>query len=68
MARILVVEDNPDIALACALGHAYGPQPERGVFRTMDGGKSWASIKLDGTTPTSRRTSTPRRRASSSPT
>ena len=27
--------------LACALGHAYGPQPERGVFRTTDGGKTW---------------------------
>jgi len=27
--------------LACALGHAYGPQPERGVFRTADGGKTW---------------------------
>ena len=29
-------------ALVCALGHAYGPQPERGVFRTTDGGKTWA--------------------------
>ena len=28
----------PNIVLACALGHAYGPQPERGVFRTTDGG------------------------------
>ncbi len=27
--------------LACALGHAYGPQPERGVFRTTDGGQTW---------------------------
>ena len=27
--------------LVCALGHAYGPQPERGVFRTTDGGQTW---------------------------
>ena len=30
--------------LACALGHAYGPQPERGVFRTTDGGTSWERV------------------------
>ena len=35
------IRTNPDIVLACALGHAYGPQPERGVFRTTDGGKTW---------------------------
>src|SRR2546427_2084543 len=35
---------NPEIVLACALGHAYGPQPERGVFRTTDGGKSWEKV------------------------
>ena len=29
-------------SLVCALGHAYGPQPERGVFRTTDGGQTWA--------------------------
>ena len=35
---------NPDVVLACALGHAYGPQPERGVFRTTDGGKTWDRV------------------------
>ncbi|MBM3792139.1 MAG: sialidase, partial [Acidobacteria bacterium] len=30
--------------MACALGHAYGPQPERGVFRTADGGKTWTKV------------------------
>src|SRR5258708_39774841 len=30
------------MALVCALGTAYGPQPDRGVFRTSDGGKTWA--------------------------
>ncbi|HXF96053.1 MAG TPA: hypothetical protein VNI61_08105, partial [Gemmatimonadales bacterium] len=42
IARIVVDPRNPDVVLACALGHAYGPQPERGVFRTADGGKTWA--------------------------
>jgi photosystem II stability/assembly factor-like uncharacterized protein len=38
---IVVDPHNSDVVLACALGHAYGPQPERGVFRTADGGKTW---------------------------
>jgi photosystem II stability/assembly factor-like uncharacterized protein len=41
IANVVIDPHNPDIVLACALGHAYGPQPERGVFRTSDGGKSW---------------------------
>jgi photosystem II stability/assembly factor-like uncharacterized protein len=41
IGRIVVNPSNPDVALACALGHAYGPQEERGVFRTVDGGKNW---------------------------
>ena len=40
--RLVIDPKNPDIVLACALGHAYGPQPDRGVFRTTDGGKTWA--------------------------
>ncbi len=39
--RLIVHPKNPDIVLACALGHAYGPQAERGVFRTTDGGRTW---------------------------
>jgi photosystem II stability/assembly factor-like uncharacterized protein len=41
IARVLIDPANPNIVLACALGHAYGPQPERGVFRTTDGGRTW---------------------------
>src|SRR5512143_2140119 len=40
--RLVIDPKNPDVVLACALGHAYGPQQERGVFRTTDGGKTWA--------------------------
>jgi photosystem II stability/assembly factor-like uncharacterized protein len=41
IGKIVIDPQNPDVVLACALGHAYGPQPERGVFRTTDGGKTW---------------------------
>jgi len=42
--RIVVDPTNPDLVLVCALGHAYGPQPERGVFRTEDGGTTWEQV------------------------
>ena len=41
IGRIILHPTNPDIAYACALGRATGPQQERGVFRTTDGGKTW---------------------------
>jgi photosystem II stability/assembly factor-like uncharacterized protein len=44
IANVIVDPRNPDIVLACALGHAYGPQPDRGVFRTTDGGKNWERV------------------------
>ena len=44
IARIVIHPQNPDIVMACALGHAYGPQPERGVFRSADGGATWARV------------------------
>src|SRR6267142_1486077 len=44
IGRVEIDPRNPDVVLACALGHAYGPQPERGVFRTTDGGKTWEKV------------------------
>jgi len=44
IGRIVVHPQNPDVVLACALGHAYGPQPERGVYRTTDGGQTWDRV------------------------
>ena len=44
IARIVIDGKNPDIVLVAAVGHAYGPQPERGVFRTTDGGRSWERV------------------------
>ncbi len=44
IGRVEIDPRNPDVVLACVLGHAYGPQPERGVFRTADGGKTWDKV------------------------
>jgi photosystem II stability/assembly factor-like uncharacterized protein len=42
--RILIHRDNPDIVYAAALGSPWGPNIDRGVFRTTDGGKTWKKI------------------------
>ncbi len=39
--RILVHPRNPDIIWAAALGHLFGPNKERGVYKSTDGGKNW---------------------------
>ena len=44
IGALIVDPDNPDIVLVAALGHAFGPNTERGVFRTTDGGKSWTKV------------------------
>jgi photosystem II stability/assembly factor-like uncharacterized protein len=41
---ILVDPHDPDRVLVAVLGHPYGPNPERGVFRTTDGGKTWHKV------------------------
>jgi len=44
IGRILVDPRDPNKVFVAALGHAYGPNQERGVFRSKDGGKSWQKI------------------------
>src|SRR6266568_8183656 len=44
IARILVDPRNPDIVLVAALGHSFGPNEERGVFRSIDGGRIWKRV------------------------
>jgi photosystem II stability/assembly factor-like uncharacterized protein len=44
IGRILVHPADADTLYVAALGHAYGPNPERGVFRSRDGGRSWAKV------------------------
>jgi len=44
IGRVVVHPTNPDIVYAAALGHTFGPQQERGVFKTTDGGKTWERV------------------------
>lgn len=44
IARVVVDPADPRVAYVAALGHCYGPQPERGVFRTTDGGTTWERV------------------------
>ena len=44
ITTIRVHPTNPDIAYVAAIGHAFGPNPDRGVFRTIDGGATWKKI------------------------
>jgi len=44
IGRVIVNPTNPDIAFVAALGHPYGPNTERGIFRTIDGGKTWEKV------------------------
>lgn len=42
--RVRIHPSNPDIVYAAVLGHIFGPNSERGVYRTVDGGKNWEKI------------------------
>ncbi|KPJ92506.1 MAG: hypothetical protein AMS18_07285, partial [Gemmatimonas sp. SG8_17] len=44
ISRIVIHPTHPDVVFAAALGHLYGPQEERGVFRTTDGGETWERV------------------------
>lgn len=41
IARIRIDGRNPDIAYVCAMGREWGPNEQRGVFKTTDGGRNW---------------------------
>jgi photosystem II stability/assembly factor-like uncharacterized protein len=44
IGALIVDPNNPDVVLVAAIGHAFGPSSERGVFRTTDGGKHWNKV------------------------
>ena len=44
IGRVIVHPTNPDVVYACALGRMTGPQQERGVYRTKDGGAHWDRV------------------------
>jgi photosystem II stability/assembly factor-like uncharacterized protein len=44
IGALIVHPKDPEIVLVAALGHAFGPNAERGIFRTSDGGKTWTKV------------------------
>ena len=48
IGRVVVHPSDPNIVFVCALGRATGPQAERGVFRTIDGGQHWDRVLFAG--------------------
>ena len=44
IARVRVHPNDPDLVYVAALGHAFGPNKQRGVFRSRDGGKNWENV------------------------
>lgn len=44
ISRVIIHPENPDIVYVAALGHLWGPNEERGVFMTKDGGRTWQKV------------------------
>src|ERR1700732_3846185 len=44
IGKLIVDPKNPDMVFVAALGHPFGPNSERGIFRTTDGGKNWEKV------------------------
>ncbi len=48
ISRVRIHPTNPDIVYVSVLGHAFGPNEERGVYKTIDGGKTWQKVLYKG--------------------
>ena len=46
IGRIVVHPKDPNIVYVAAVGHLFGPNPERGLYKTTDGGKTWTNTKF----------------------
>jgi len=44
ISRVRIDPRNPDVVFVAAQGHVWGPNPDRGVFRTLDGGTTWKKV------------------------
>jgi len=44
IGKVLVDPNNANVVYVAALGHAYGPNAERGVFKSTDGGQTWQKV------------------------
>ncbi len=50
IARLRIHPGNPDIVYVAAMGDMFGPNPDRGIYRTRDGGETWEQILYKGET------------------
>ena len=48
IARVIIDPGNPDVVFVAALGHVYGANPDRGVYRSRDGGATWQKVLFRG--------------------
>ncbi|MHB8637105.1 MAG: WD40/YVTN/BNR-like repeat-containing protein [Fimbriimonadaceae bacterium] len=48
IGKIVVDPTDPNVAYVAALGHQYGPNEQRGVFKTTDGGNTWTKVLYKG--------------------
>jgi photosystem II stability/assembly factor-like uncharacterized protein len=46
IARIVIHPTKPDVVYVAAIGHLFGPNKERGLYKTIDGGKTWTNTKF----------------------
>lgn len=46
IARVVIDHKDPNVVYVAALGHLFGPNKERGIYKTTDGGKTWANVKF----------------------
>src|SRR5712692_3788319 len=46
IARIVIDPKDPNIVYVAVLGHLFGPNKERGIYKTTDGGKTWNNVKF----------------------
>jgi len=44
ISRIIVNRGDPNIVYVAAMGHLWGPNPDRGIYKTIDGGKTWKKV------------------------
>ncbi len=44
IANVLIDPHNPDIVFVAAVGHAFGPNEERGAYRSSNGGETWQKV------------------------
>ncbi len=44
VGRILIHPDNPEVVFVAAMGHLWGPNPDRGLYRSRDGGQTWELV------------------------